>query len=101
MEIEATPTGYAFLSRRWQTFAHAHGLEGRLTFHFKHDGTATLFVRIFEEDGRRLGCCPEGDGGDSDHLSADDSHRGGGALGGELALGDDRSTSSSSGELKR
>ena len=27
--------------------------------HFKFDGDATLFVRVFGEDGRRAGCCPE------------------------------------------
>ena len=53
LEVKVTPVGNTFLSRGWQTFARAHGLEGWLMLHFKHDGAATLFVRIFEEDGRR------------------------------------------------
>jgi hypothetical protein len=48
--------------------------------HFRYDGTGTLFVWVFGEDGRRVGCCPESD---SDN--------------GELELGDGRSTSGSSG----
>ena len=59
----------------WQTFARARGLGGRCTLHFKYDGLVTLYVRVFREDGRRMGCCPE-DGSDND----------GGD--GELGLGD-------------
>ena len=54
-------TGSLFLARGWQTFAHARGLSRRCTLHFKFDGDATLYVRVFGEDGRRAGCCPEGD----------------------------------------
>ena len=68
------------LASGWQTFARARGLGGRCTLHFKYDGLATLYVRVFREDGRRVGCCPE-DGSDDD----------GGD--GELGLGDARSSS--------
>ena len=34
-------------------------LRRRCTLHFKFDGDATLYVRVFGEDGRRAGCCPE------------------------------------------
>ena len=37
----------------------AHDLRRRSTLHFKFDGDATLYVRVFGEDGRRAGCCPE------------------------------------------
>ena len=45
-------------------FARARGLSRRCTLHFKFDGDATLYVRVFGEDGRRAGCCPEDDGHD-------------------------------------
>ena len=35
------------LTRGWQTFARARGLGGRWTLHFKYDGLATLYVRVF------------------------------------------------------
>ena len=47
------------LTHGWQTFARARGLGGRCTLHFKYDGLATLYMRVFREDGRRVGCCPE------------------------------------------
>ena len=70
--------------------ARANGLGRRCTVHFKYDGGSTLYVRVFGEDGRRAGCCPEvndgeevlglGDGRDEDE--------------GEPALGGDRVSSS-------
>jgi hypothetical protein len=80
VEVEVTPAGNVFLNRGWRPFARACGLQGRCTLHFRYDGAGTLFVRVFGEDGRRVGCCPEGDSDDD-----------------ELELGDDRSTSGSSG----
>ena len=78
------------LTRGWQTFACARGLIRRCTLHFKFDGDATLYVRVFGEDGRRAACCPGtndgeevlglGDGRDEDE--------------GEPALGGDRVSSS-------
>ena len=57
-----------------------------------------LYVKIFGEDGRHLGCCPESDSDDDDvHPSDDDNRRGGCILGGELALGDGRDASGSCG----
>ena len=38
------------LARGWQTFARARGLSRRCTLHFKFDGDATLYVRVFGED---------------------------------------------------
>ena len=51
--------GNIALARGWQTFARARGLGRRYTLHFKYDGDATLYVRVFGEDGRLIGCCPE------------------------------------------
>ena len=58
---EAT-TGGAAWTGGWQTFARAGGQHQCSTLHFKSEGDATLYVRVFGEDGRRDGCCPEDDG---------------------------------------
>ena len=88
--VETSAAGNIALARGWQTFARARGLGWRCTLHFRYDGESTLYVRVFGEDGRRAGCCPEtndgeevlglGDGRDEDE--------------GEPALGDDRVSSS-------
>ena len=62
--MEVSTTGNAVLACGWQMFASARGLGRQCTLHFKYDGDATLFVRVFGEDGRRVGCCPEDNDGD-------------------------------------
>nr|XP_020165937.1 spidroin-1-like [Aegilops tauschii subsp. strangulata] len=70
----------------------------RCTLHFKYNGAAILFVRVFGEDGRRAGCCPEDNDGD-EVLGLGEGRD---EEEGELALGDGRGSSrdgsSSSGE---
>ena len=61
------------LAHGWKAFARARGLSERCTLHFKYDRLATLYVRVFGEDGRRAGCCPE-DISDDDELALDDVH---------------------------
>ena len=88
--VEVSVAGNVALARGSQTFTRARGLGRRCTLHFKYDGGSTLYVRVFGEDGRRAGCCPEtndgeevlglGDGRDEDE--------------GEPALGGDRVPSS-------
>lgn len=88
--VETSTTGNIALARGWQTFARARGLGRRCTLHFRYDGRLTLYVRVFGEDGHRVGCCPEtndgeevlglGDGRDEDE--------------GEPALSSDRVSSS-------
>src|SRR3954465_2576437 len=74
--LEVSASGGLVLTRGWQAFARARGLGRRCTLHFRFNGDATLYVRAFGEDGRRMGCCPEeddrgwgprpgGEGGDS------------------------------------
>ena len=92
MEVEVTAAGNVFLNRGWQPFARACGLHGRCTLHFRYVDATTLYVRVFGEDGRRLGCCPESNSNDDDN---DDGRRVGTIAGGELALGDSRAASSS------
>ena len=84
MQVEVTVAGNMFLNRGWQPFGHAHGLHEKHTLYFRYDGIATLYVRVFGEDGRRLECC-SGRGGPC-----------GAAMGAELALGLASSTTSSS-----
>ena len=62
--VEVSDAGNIALAHGWQTFARARGLGGRCTLHFKYDGDVTLYVRVFGEDGRRVGCCPEDNNGD-------------------------------------
>nr|XP_020180060.1 B3 domain-containing protein Os03g0212300-like [Aegilops tauschii subsp. strangulata] len=95
VEFEVTATGKALLTCRWQSFARARDLRWRCTLHFRYDGTATLYVRIFGEDGPRVGCCPESDSDDDG--DADDGRRGGIVADDDLALGDGRVASSSGG----
>ena len=59
--LEVFTSGSLALTRGWQMFARARGLRRWCTLHFKFDGDATLYVRVFGEDGRRVGCCPEDD----------------------------------------
>ena len=69
-------------------FARARGLSGRCTLHFRFDGVAALYVRVFRVDGRRTRCCPE-DGSSDDELGLDDGRD---DDEGELALGDGRAS---------
>ena len=91
--VEVSVAGNVALVHGWQTFSPARGLSRRCTLHFKYDGAATLFVRVFGEDGRRAGCCPEDSDGD-EVLGLGDGR---GEDEGELALGDGHGSSSSGG----
>ena len=55
-------------------FTRARGLGRQCTLHFKYDGDATLYVRVFGEDGRRVGCCPEDDDDDQVLVLGDSRH---------------------------
>ena len=61
VSLEVSAAGSLALAHGWQSFARARGLFYRCTLHFRFDVDATLYVRVFGEDGRRAGCCPEGD----------------------------------------
>ena len=91
VEAEVTAASNVFLNRGWQSFAHARDLHGRCTLHFRYDGVVTLCVRIFEEDGPRIGCYSESDTDD------DGERRGGIIAGDDLALGDGRAAASRGG----
>ena len=88
--LEVSAAGSLALARGWQTFARARGLGRWCTLHFMFDGDTTLYVRVFGEDGRRVGCCPEDDDGD-EVLGLGDGHD---EHEGEPALSGDRVSSS-------
>ena len=88
--VEVSVTSNIALARGWQTFARARGLGRRCTLHFKYDGDATFYVRVFGEDGRRVGCYPEDDDGDEVLGLGDGRHEGEG----KPTPDDDRSSSS-------
>ena len=88
--VETSAAGNIALARGWQTFARARGLGRRCTLHFKYDGDATLYVRVFGEDGRPAGCCPEVNDGE-EVLGLGDGR---GEDEGEPTLGGDRVSSS-------
>ena len=71
------------------------------TLHFKFDGDATLYVRVFGEDGRRARCCPENDdrgrGSSPGNDEADNSRAAGGGRGSSSFDGSSSGRGSSSG----
>ena len=99
--LEVSAAGSLALTCGWQTFARARGLSRRCTLHFKFDGDATLYVRVFGEDGRHAGCCPEDDDRgrepSSDDDGEDNARVSGGAQGSSSFSGSSSSGESSSG----
>ena len=73
------------MTRGWGEVARACRAEGALAIHFEYDGASTLFFKVFDEEGRRLECCPGG------------GRQDGAAACAEPALGPADSSSSSSG----
>ena len=61
VEIEAAPTGKIFMTRGWGEVARVCHAEGALTIDFDYDGASTLSLKVFDEEGRRLECCPGGE----------------------------------------
>ena len=60
-EVKVVPSGDVFLTRGWGEVARACRAEGALAIHFEYDGAATLFFKVFNEEGKQLECCPGGD----------------------------------------
>ena len=56
--LEVSAAGGLALTRDWQTFSRARGLSRQCTLHFKFDGDATLYVRVFGKDGRACWVLP-------------------------------------------
>ena len=49
------------MTRGWCEVARAYHAEGALAIYFEYYGASTLFFKVFDEEGRRLECCPGGD----------------------------------------
>ena len=60
-EVEAVSTGKIFMTRGWGEVARVCRAEGALAIHFEYDGASTLFFKVFDAEGRRLECYPEGE----------------------------------------
>ena len=85
MPAAVTAASNGFLNRGGQPFARARDLCGRCTLHFRYDGVAILYMRIFVEDGPRVGCCLESNSNDDG--DDDGRRRGGVVIGDDLAIG--------------
>jgi hypothetical protein len=80
---EFTPSGFMFLKQGWKSFALMCDLKQGHLLHFKYDGAATLFVKIFRVFGSRLECCAESeDSSYSGSSGEDDSDDGATSSGG-------------------
>ena len=53
--------GHMYLCRGWEQFYRANDRWHGYFLLFKYDGDTNLYVRVFGEDDRRVGCCPEDD----------------------------------------
>ena len=60
-EVEVVSSRDVFMTRGWGEVARACRAEGALVIHFEYHGAATLFFKVFNEQGERLECCPGGD----------------------------------------
>ena len=59
-EVEAVSPGKIFITRGWGEVARVCCVKGALAIHFKYDGASTMLFKVFDKEGRRLECCPEG-----------------------------------------
>ena len=50
------------MTRGWGEIARVCRSEGALVIHLDYDGASLMFFKVFDEDGRRLECCPRGSG---------------------------------------
>ena len=46
------------MTRGWGEAARVCHAEGALAIYFEYDGASMLFFKVFDEEGRRLECCP-------------------------------------------
>src|SRR3954466_15469087 len=48
-----------FLEKGWKMFLCSRNIQRGDTIVFRYDGDATLWTRVFDSDGDRVGCCME------------------------------------------
>ena len=49
------------MTRGWGEVARVCRTEGAPAIHFEYDNASTLFFKVFNAEGCRLECCPEGE----------------------------------------
>ena len=50
------------MTHGWGEIARVCGTRGSLMIHLEFDGASMMLFKVFDEDGRRLECCPRGSG---------------------------------------
>ena len=50
------------MTRGWGEIARVCRSEGALVIHLDYDGASLMLFKVFDEEGRRLECCPRGGG---------------------------------------
>ena len=60
VKVEVVDSGDVFMTQGWGAVARACRSKGALAIHFEYDGASMMFFKVFDEEGRRLECCPGG-----------------------------------------
>ena len=61
-DVEVVAPGKVFMTRGWGEIARVCRTRGALVIHLEFDGASMMLFKVFDEDGRRLECCPRGSG---------------------------------------
>ena len=61
-EVEVVAPGKVFMTRGWGDIARVCRMEGTLVIHLEYDGASLMLFMVFDEEGRRLECCPRDNG---------------------------------------
>ena len=59
-EVEVVAPGKVFLTHGWGEIARVCRIGSALVIHLEYDGASLMFFKVFDEEGRRLECCPQG-----------------------------------------
>ena len=70
-EVEAVSTGKIFMTRGCGETTRVCRPRGALAIHLEYDSASTLLFKVFDTEGRRLECCPEGGRQDEVHPARD------------------------------
>ena len=57
-DVEVVAPGKVFMTHGWGEIARVCRSEGALVIHLDYDGASLMLFKIFDEEGRWLGCCP-------------------------------------------
>ena len=67
-ELGTVASRKIFKTRGWGEIARVCHAKGALAIHFEYNDVSVMFSKVFDEEGRRLECCPEG--GHQDDIAA-------------------------------